>query len=438
MCIATRIMLHEIIPSLLGALMYVLFAYYALLWFVPYFLDRILARRISGFISTLVFPVTAVVVEYLNNVTFGSWGATAYSQAGNLPLLQIMSITGMWGVTFLVLWLGPLLNWVLENGDDRGTIFRGLFVYCGLLAAVLLYGGLRVAIHPQMAGNVRVASFTPDTEVKQYLDSLTKSGYSSSAEMAAQSRESLRRLLGDLHAKLFDRTRLEARAGAAIVLWPEGITKVLQEDESSFLADASTIARSEQAYLLIAYLVLRLEQPDKLAENVCVLIDSAGAVRWRYIKTHPVPGSSDMPGTGVVPSVDSPYGRLTSVVCYDMDFTNLVQQAGRARADIMLVPAADWKAIDPLHAIMASFRAIENGFSMVRQTDEGMSLAVDYLGRVIATLDYFTTKDQHMTAQVPMRGTQTVYAVLGDWFAWTSIALLLILVNLAIRGKPLG
>ena len=118
-----------------------------------------------------------------------------------------------------------------------------------------------------------------------------------------------------------------------------------------------------------------------------------------------------------------------------MDFTNLIQQAGGAGVDIMMVPASDWRAIDPLHAVMASFRAIENGFSMVRQTDKGLSLAVDHLGRVISSMDYFTTKDQHMTAQVPMKGARTVYALLGDWFAWACIVLLMILTIIAAKTK---
>lgn len=47
----------------------------------------------------------------------------------------------------------------------------------------------------------------------------------------------------------------------------------------------------------------------------------------------------------------------------------------------MIVPSKDWKEVLPLHTHMAVFRAIENGFSLIRGTGHGLSIAVDYQGR---------------------------------------------------------
>ena len=156
------------------------------------------------------------------------------------------------------------------------------------------------------------------------------------------------------------------------------------------------------------------------------MLGPGGKIIWEYLKTHPVPGSTDVPGDGDLPVIDTPYGRLSNSICYDMDFTALIHQAGRKSTDIMLVPAWDWKAIDPLHANMASFRAIENGFSMVRQTGEGLSLAVDYHGRTLSAMDYFDSDSQVMVSNVPGTGLWTFYSEFGDIFAWICILIVLL------------
>ena len=148
----------------------------------------------------------------------------------------------------------------------------------------------------------------------------------------------------------------------------------------------------------------------------------SGREAWRYIKAHPVPGSPDAPGAKTIPVIDTPFGRVAAAICYDMDFPSLVRQAGRRRADIVLVPAWDWRAIDPLHSAMAACRAVENGFAMVRHSVEGLSLAVDGLGRRLAALDHFQTSRRVMFADVPTRRIRTVYSSVGDGLAWLSLA----------------
>ena len=104
-----------------------------------------------------------------------------------------------------------------------------------------------------------------------------------------------------------------------------------------------------------------------------------------------------------------------------MDFTSLINQAGEKNIDIMLVPAWDWRAIDPLHARMAVFRAIENGFSMVRQTGNGLSIAVDYEGHTLSAMDQFTSDNNTMISQIPAKGVKTIYRMIGDSFAWLCV-----------------
>jgi apolipoprotein N-acyltransferase len=166
-----------------------------------------------------------------------------------------------------------------------------------------------------------------------------------------------------------------------------------------------------------------------------LLIKPTGAVAWAGLKAIPVPGteaSLSARDEGKIRMIETDYGRLSSVICFDMDFPGLLHQAGRLQTDIMLVPSNDWREIDPWHTEMARFRAIEQGFNMVRQTSNGLSLATDTRGRALSRMDHFATGDRVMVAQVPTRGVTTIYSKIGDLFAWLCI---ITLPGLIVRGQ---
>jgi apolipoprotein N-acyltransferase len=115
-----------------------------------------------------------------------------------------------------------------------------------------------------------------------------------------------------------------------------------------------------------------------------------------------------------------------------MDFPPLLRCVGRARTDILLVPASDNKTIRNLHHIQAVFRAVENGVSMLRATRWGMSAAVDPLGRILATMDDSVAAQKVMAAQLPIQGVATIYSRIGDLFAWFCVAGLLATITLGL------
>jgi apolipoprotein N-acyltransferase len=102
----------------------------------------------------------------------------------------------------------------------------------------------------------------------------------------------------------------------------------------------------------------------------------------------------------------------------------------------MLDPSNDWSAIDPLHTRMASFRAIEQGFNLVRQTSGGLSAAFDYQGHRLAAVDDPRGTGPTMVSEVPSKGVRTIYSRWGDWFAWLSLAALLILIAKCFAPVP--
>ncbi len=111
----------------------------------------------------------------------------------------------------------------------------------------------------------------------------------------------------------------------------------------------------------------------------------------------------------------------------------------RSGADILLVPAWDFQGAEYFWSYGTAFRAIENGFAMFRVARESLSITVDYQGRPLVLSNYFLTDQSIIYADLPTEGRETVYSLLGDWFAWLSIAGLVPLVVIAIaRNKSEG
>jgi apolipoprotein N-acyltransferase len=127
------------------------------------------------------------------------------------------------------------------------------------------------------------------------------------------------------------------------------------------------------------------------------------------------------------------------IICWDADFPTVVNQVGHKGADILFIPSGDNLGVARLHAQQAIFRAIENGVSLIRQdSTEGLSVATDPYGRVLATMDTHTVGERVMVVQVPTQRVFTVYSVIGDLFGWLSVAGFVGIVILAIVGGRKG
>ncbi len=407
-------------------------AMFGLILVIPYLFDRFLTPRLTGLAATLVFPFAWAGMDYLTSFTIGgSWGSIAYSQYGNLPLLQLLSVTGMWGITFLFGWFASIGNLVWEDGIVSVRARQSAAIYGSILIGVILAGGARMAFFPPASETIRVAGL-----VRNDVDPALRSGIKHVREKKAIAEEvaQFRDWSRSVSEHLLTRAEREAEAGAKIILWGEANIVVFKEDEEALLARGRALAAKHKIYLGMAIVSFHQDK-DPAGENKIVLITPEGQVAWEYFKTHPVPGPEaqvSIKGDGKLRSLDTPYGRLSAAICFDFDFPQLLQQAGTLNADIMLNPSSDWIAIDPWHTVMASYRGIEQGFNQVRPTSDGLSAAYDYQGRTLAVLDHFRATNRNMIVQMPTKGVPTLYARLGDWFAWLSLLGLAVLV--AITG----
>jgi apolipoprotein N-acyltransferase len=411
-----------------------------LVWTLPYAIDRLLTRRLGGWARSLVFPLAFTSLDWLLSLLkVSSSGSPAYSQYGLPALLQLLSVTGMWGITFLIMWCAAILNELWEHRFDWRPLRGQLGMFAGVLAAVLLFGSLRLSMAAPASQSVEVAAVTIDSSTVQAATSSidwTTFNRSTDAERAA-----LRPKLAATVDQMLARSETALRGGAKIVAWQESSGWVLEEDKPGVLDQAATLAKRYGAYLQISLEVFTRTPSLPYLRNQSILIDPSGQVLWTYDKTHPVPydeAFATISGPGKLPLVNTPFGRWSTAICYDTYYPALIRQAGKNNADILFAPTSDVRPYAASALAMADYRAIENGFSMIRPTGNGLSAMVDPQGRVLASQDYFTNSSGIMLASLPMHRVTTIYSRIGDTFAYLCVAGLILLMGLALlrREQP--
>lgn len=398
----------------------------ALLGLVPYAIDRWANRRAHGFASTLFFPCAVAGLDFAlsSSNPYGSWCVSGYSQSGNLPIMQLASVTGLYGISFLVSWLGPAVNWAWERGFAWRSIRQGTMIFVSVVAGIYGLGSARLYLSAPPPGYQRVAGIAAGG-YPTFPSRSAEDHFWNRQSLSAEEWTSVRAAMARRQDTLFALSQREVTAGARLVFWREGAAAVLRADEPALVARASAFTSRNHVYLGMALNTLDPGQAKPLQNKLC-LIGPDGRLLFEYWKSRPVPGgeASCMQTNGnPMGYADTPLGRIGSLICFDLDFPSLVRQAGRAHVDLLIAPSNDWRAIDPWHTQMAAFRAVENGCNLVRNVSNGRSLAIDYLGRTLAETDFFNGS-RAIVAEVPTRGVRTIYARVGDLFAWLCLGAL--------------
>ena len=399
-----------------------------LLYCLPYLADLRIGSRLGSWGRWMVFPLAFVSVDWVTSLlkSTTTHGSSAYSQYPILSLIQVISITGMWGLTFLIAWFASTANACWEESFHWQKIWRKLAIFTGVLLLAFIYGSLRLSLPLGRQSlvsnqNVIVATITNET-IFEPLNSIDLGTFyqSNDAERAA-----VRSKFAAVNNLMFDRIATALRAGAQIVVTQETAGLVLEEDKTQVLERASSLASQYQAYLDITLWVFSRAQALPYIHNQTFLIDPEGQIEWAYEKTYPVFGGENFlvySGSGKLPVIDTPFGRMSAAICNDLNFPALLRQTGQNHVDILIAPFNDEPDISTQDPAEAAFRTIENGVSSIRAAGRGLSMVIDPEGRVLASQDYFTTDSHVMVAALPLHSETTLYSRMGDWFAYICIA----------------
>jgi apolipoprotein N-acyltransferase len=381
--------------------------------FAGLFVDRALHRRLPRWASTLVYPAVSLAVDYAVSFTpLATVMAVSATQFGLPAMAQLASLTGIWGIGFLAGWTASVAHLAWEERATFSRARKVVAVWACCLLAVLAFGSARAWLARPQVPTVRVAGVTVE-HPRDYWDWIDASTPRAMVEAHATE-------LAALEDALFERSAAAVAGGAKVIVWSEGNAVVTPGGRERFAARASAFVRQHGVYLAAG--VLELVYDSTLSDNKVVMFAPDGSTAFTYVKTMSwYPTESD----GILRTVDTRYGRIAAAICFDMDFPYFIRKLSRLGADIVLVPSFDSERIRPFHTEVGLFRAVEGGFSVVRQVSSGASMAVDAAGRVLARQDHFATADRLMFVDVPTRGVRTLYGVLGDWFAWLASALVL-------------
>ncbi len=407
-----------------------------LLFATPYILDRLVGGRLNAPLRLLLMPLAWGLTEFAaaSLLPVGTAiGTRAVTQAENLALMQVTSLLGPYAIGFLIALVATTVNQVWES-PSRRTLIRYGGSTAAVLAVVLAFGGARLTLSSAAApgSTVKIAGVVPPTALRApaWAGVSMANWPPSAAARAGVATPQARAAYALVQDRLLADTQAAARSGARIVQWSETGAPVLEADKPALLARVADLARAEGVYINAALGV-------PFERNETYLFAPDGRQVWHYRKNHPVPFMEPVAPTRNAPPVaDTPFGVLSTIICYDGDFPPLA----RIRADILLLPAWDWPEMGYIHTMrMARLRSIENGYSMVRVAYQGVSGAFDPYGRVLASQNTLPGGASTMLVDVPTRGVRTLYGMTGDLFAWLCVLATLGLVGLGIaRQRAIG
>ncbi len=389
-------------------------------------------RRSPGMQRTLVLPSALVVFEFLASRfnPGATWGSYAYSLVESTEIVQIASLVGWLGLTFLLAWVASVIAWVWGGGLGSRTAVRGLATIGAVVGVVFAFGvwRTRAILHPE---GVRVAAVIPST---------TFSGpeigdlwaYTRGIEQSAESRQRATARIAESLDEHESMIRRAASAGAEFVLCPEASGTLTLAEESEWNERLSALAVEYEVHVGVGLFVFR-PSTGELALNKFVLFDPEGRTAIDFLKATRPPGAAHIAGDGQLPVYESGARTVSAAICFDLDFPQSIRQAGRAGADLFLAPSADWREAALTHERMAIMRSVEQGFAMARPTRDGVTVFTDALGRTVARLHLGEGETGEIAAIVPAEGRATLYSRIGDVLGWACA--LLLLVQLALAGS---
>jgi apolipoprotein N-acyltransferase len=357
------------------------------------------------------------------------WALLGYSQINVLPIAQIASVTGVYGLSAMLALTSAALALVVVDSTRRRWGVAALAA-C-LVAGCAWWGGTRLSRGSLTAAGdpIRVAviqgNILQDDKWNPALRDVIIGRYLSMTRQA------------------IDR-------GATFVIWPESSLPVYFEEDPARNAVLRRLARESGVTLLIGSDQVERIRPDALAEdpanrfyNAAFLVKPDGTVGAVYRKMHLVPFGEYVPlqrllffvgpiveaVSNFTPGLDPvllPLGdhKISAAICYEVIYGNLIRRFVTDGSELLTTITNDaWYGRSSAayqHWDQAAMRSIENGRYLARAANTGVSGFVDPYGRALQKSSLF--EQTVLVEDVRLLRDRTIYARLGDLVAWLSLA----------------
>lgn len=370
-------------------------------------LYRALVRRGRHWFAFLAMPAGVVAVEYLGSVinadAGGEWWSFAYTQAGHPAVLQLVSLTGIWGLTFLLVAVPTAIATVLAQGTVRKARIGIAATAAAGLAVTLVYGLARPV---DQGETIRAGALALPTD----------------QDSIGVDTDKAEALFDDYEAEI---TRLGANEDLDVLVLPEKTFQVTAEQSGPYLERWSALAAESGIDLVLGLAI----ENDEGTFNAAVWLPADGSAMGEYHKQHLIPGLEDwMTASNAGPTFVGEQ-RWALTICKDLDHAATIAEYGDDDAGLVLAPALDFTVDGWWHSRVAVTRGVEQGFSLVRAGQIGLMTVSDASGEVLA-------EDERLAvAEVPTGHVETVYGRLGNWFLFPAFIMLLAGIAAAIPAR---
>lgn len=370
------------------------------------------------------FGLALMVSEFLRGhiLTGFPWDLFAYGWAGVLPMVQSVSVFGVYGLTFLtILWCAVPGFLAASQASRRVTMITGAVAVVSL-AGIYGWGAHRLSSNPaQFHDDIIVRVVQPNIPQEEKWDNarmvpnLQKLVWNSSADMIA----------GKNYA----------------VIWPEtAITDYIAQDPNAADFIRSEIFPAPRRGSLISGVLRHEKTADGQPQyfNSLVAYDHTLKPQTIYNKSHLVPFgeyipfqkyipltpivrfSGFTPGEGVKTQLIPGFPGFSPLVCYEVLFPGRVAEKTPRPEWIINVTNDSWYGNSPgpyQHLAKSIFRAVEEGLPLMRSANTGISAIIDSHGRVQNKINY--NKEGYIDAPLPLPASpQTVYGLYKDYFSY--------------------
>ena len=164
---------------------------------------------------------------------------------------------------------------------------------------------------------------------------------------------------------------------------------------------------------------IRYKKPEiRSKQNMNMYIQSNGEIIYNYTKHNLIPfvEFDYFPSKAPLQVLNTNFGKLSTVICYDINYPIFINSLSRKNVDILIVPSWDYPGVAEFQSKEARYKAIEGGFNLIKNTANGVVIASDYKGRI---LNYFSGKncqDYFIVSELYKHGIVTLYSYIGQWF----------------------
>jgi apolipoprotein N-acyltransferase len=375
---------------------------FSLTFVLAVWIFRRLLHRGRALLAVATAPAAWVGMLYLVSVVnpMGMVGTLATAQADVPLVLQTASVTGGWGVDYLVLLVPSAIAALLAPAVSTAARVRIATVTVVVLAAALGAGAVRLSNNSGTGPSQRVA-----------LIAHNHSGWG--IDVATPAGRDLVAAYVEQVAALPD--------GVRTAVLPEGAFAVNDASLATLVQPLTQIARTRGLDIVVG--LTRLTQGAKL--QVALVIPAGGGEPVSYLKHH---DRVSPPGheLAFLPNTPNIAGRVGVEICGDLAFPNPSRDYAQSGAGLMVIPASTEDDNGWQLSRTGLLRGVENGFAVAWSGRQGALLTADGWGRVLTDVRTggpapFSTA----IADVPTGPGATPYTRLGDWFAWLCLALAL-------------